>query len=152
MSHSWANSGTFIRRRIWVTENTWGSTSPEICASGGLIILSFIKVAQQHELVLIMSEQPHPDKLSICTASIQTLPANCWENVPMNCPSAVSEVMGELKFKLVKNFMKNYPHYSNESNRKGTQDVVQNRFSVTAKERTWRAAIEILNSVARWSR
>lgn len=47
-----------------MTENTWRSTSPEICESGGLIILSFIKVAQQHELVLIMSEQPHPDKLS----------------------------------------------------------------------------------------
>jgi len=46
-----------------MTENTWGSTSPEICASGGLIILSFIKVAQQHELVLIMSEQWHPDKI-----------------------------------------------------------------------------------------
>lgn len=47
-----------------MTENTWRSTSPETCESGGLIILSFIKVAQQHELVLIMSEQPHPDKLS----------------------------------------------------------------------------------------
>jgi len=47
-----------------MTENTWVSTSPEICASDGLIIFSFIKVAQQHELVLITSEQPHPDKLS----------------------------------------------------------------------------------------
>lgn len=47
-----------------MSENTQGSTSPEICASGGLIILCFIKVAQQHELVLIMSEQQHPVKLS----------------------------------------------------------------------------------------